>query len=422
MNLKTIRKGYMSELDDYRFIELLTANSLESGSMEQTLDMFAEFSGMPVAYIESAKNISHISRAPNNFSENIRLYPLDEVLRIYKHFPVTHAGNFIGSIILNTPPDVFFPQNRFLPHLANALKICGFIGNSETLTTQSDESFINILLTGNSEDIAACKNWLKQKKIDPDGKFCAVAIYMVYDRHDENDPEAEKKELHVLYERFKGIAKCFPVQFISCIWNCFIVFDFLITDDSLLSAIINNFEEITLHHQMDDMNRISLLIGVGDKISGYDRFSTSWAQSVNSIKYSMLGSNDKKILCLWSDVGIDQNIADMASQQGYLSRCVNILEPLLAYDRSHRGILFPTLVAFTINQWNLTASAKYMFLHYNSIKYRYNNIASIMNLDLDSSKTRFDLAIIVRTYLFSLPMEKFLLTINHINNADEVSS
>ena len=44
-----------------------------------------------------------------------------------------------------------------------------------------------------------------------------------------------------------------------------------------------------------------------------------------------------------------------------------------------------------------------------------------MNLDLDSSKTRFDLAIIVRTYLFSLPMDKFLLTINHINNPDEVS-
>ena len=408
----------MLESEEYNFIEELTGSSIESGDIGRILDMFVDFTGIPVAYIGASKSVLFISKAPNNFCEDMRLYPLEEIFRLYIHFPVMHSEILIGSIILDIPQGTFCSYNKVLPHLANAIKICDLTGGQDALPIQNDESFIDIILSGHAgkEDLTMCRNWLKHKKIDPDGEFCAAAVY-AYDNEvhaTDNFLNGRENEITMLYERFYGIARCFPVQFISSIWNGFIVFDFFVTEYSMIKAIIDNFEEITTHSCIKDTNGSQLAIGIGDTWSGYERFATSWSQGVNAIKHSILNF-EGKTMCYWSNIGIDRNIADMASRPESLCRCTEILEPLLMYDRSHRGILFPTLISFIVNEWNITASAKSMFLHYNSIKYRYNNIAAIMKIDLDSIKNRFDLTLAVKTYLYSLPINDFITTISHIN-------
>lgn len=397
----------MAQTNDIKFIESLTTMSIESGSVERILAAFADFSEVAVAYIEAAKSTFYISKAPDDFVENIRLYPFEERLRLYTHFPVNHAGTLMGSIVINTNPGIFFPQHEYLPHLANAIKICALLGNSDTSGRRNDETIIALLLSGQKEDTDVCRKWLQHNKIDPDGTCRAVTIYLM------NDDTATDRGLVSLHERLKGIAKCFPVQFISCIREKSIILDFLVTDGKLFKSMMDNFAKIAHHQQIGEKDMFRTIIGVGGEAIGYDKFLLSWKQSISAIKYAIANDNSSAI-SLWSDMGINCNIASTAEQPEYLERCILILRPLLDHDSSHRGNLFYTLVAFTVNQWNLTATAQKLFLHYNSIKYRYNKIATILGLNLDSLKVRFDLTVAVRTYLFSLPIEKFIAIYNNL--------
>lgn len=400
----------MESTNDYGFIEELTTGSLEHGSIELILKIFSEFCDVAVAYIESPENIIHISFGSDNFSSNIRLYPIEEVTRLYTHFPVMHYGDFFGSIVIDSPNGVFFPQNRFLPHLANALKICKFLGTNEIFNLESDDAIIDILMSGHKDGIDASKNRLMRKRIDPNGEFCAVAIYF---KAEETASEAYSG----LLERFRGVAKCFPIPFISCVWHDFFVFYFFVSENDIIKSIINNFKEIAIHHGKEKESPYSIYIGVGGIVRGFENFLWSWNQSVNSIKYALIKENNS-LLCLWEDMGINRNISDMAGDPEYLVRCVAMLSPLLEHDCSHKGDLLPTLVAFVIKQWNLTASAKFMYLHYNSIKYRYKKIAEIMKCDLDSPETRFNLVMAVRAHLFSLSMSDFMKIMRKTRGSD----
>ena len=50
--------------------------------------------------------------------------------------------------------------------------------------------------------------------------------------------------------------------------------------------------------------------------------------------------------------------------------------------------------------------------HYNSIKYRYNNISEILGMDLDDPQNRFDLSLLVKIYLYSLDVKELDLLIS----------
>ena len=65
-----------------------------------------------------------------------------------------------------------------------------------------------------------------------------------------------------------------------------------------------------------------------------------------------------------------------------------------------------TLHTFVRHSWNLTAVSKELWLHYNSMKYRYNKIAALLGKNLDDPEVRFKLTVIFYIYAYSLsPLE-----------------
>lgn len=395
----------MSDNADFKFIETLTEISLEYGSVEKTLNAFADFTKTAVAYVETSQKGFHISAAPTDFSENIRLYPFEEILRIYMHFPVKNEDMLMGSIVINSSPDIFFPYNRFLSHLANAVKICALLGDVKITPFNSDRSILNVAISGRSEDFALCRRYLKQKRINPDGCFYVLAIYTTL-------LSTNFKDINTTFERLKGVAGCFPMQFICCITDNFIIFDFSVNENNQIASILHNFKEIIEEVSSDDCKCAKIFMGLGNLVKGFERTATSWKQAICAIKLSMLRN---EATCLrWQDMGALNVLACSSFQQEYAISCTNILKPLIEHDNSHHGNLLATLVIYVKNHWNLSTSAREMYMHYNSIKYRYNNISSILKMDLDQSNIRFNLSIAVFVYIFSLPIEEFCRLLHYI--------
>lgn len=393
---------------DHEFIEILEKTSLEHGNIEKILNIFTDFTSITAAYIENYEKKHYISGGADYFSSNIRLYPMEELMRLYIHFPVIHCNSPLGMLILNSSPNSSFASNYLLPHLANAIIICSLFNKKDNTSITCDQAILDILLHGTKDEINACKNYMKQRRFTLDGTFCAVVVYVKQKYVLTNDSIMAE-----LSQEMRGLAQCFAIPFIMVNKKNLITFDFMVSDEDILKAIIDNFHEVAIRYN-HKYGTNSMYIGVGSHITGFENYYISWNEAIDSIKY-FLFNNIRIILCYWHDIGINRNLAYAAHDNTCYKHVEAMLKPLMEYDRSHSVGLFITLVAFVLNHWNLTATAKLMFLHYNSVKYRYKSICSILKLDMNSQEVRFCLSIAIRTYVFAQSINECESIITNIN-------
>ena len=62
---------------------------------------------------------------------------------------------------------------------------------------------------------------------------------------------------------------------------------------------------------------------------------------------------------------------------------------IINYDKEKDTTSFETLNRLIENNWSLKQTSKKQFLHYNTIKYRFEKISEIINKDLNDNNTRF---------------------------------
>lgn len=393
-------------------IQHMTALSIETGDMEQLLELLSNFTHVAAAFIDSEKKLTVTGNSPEVFKENVRLYPFEEIQRIYYSYTITSASDHIGSLILDIPFGSDLPSKDLLPHFANSAKICRMNEINDTFFSESDDSMLFSLLKGTIEDMGYAKTWLKKKRINTEGKFRAVSIWLKGNQDQGISEEEIFAERKLLCQRYYGISRCSSLPFLYLMDHEMIFFLFSVNENSSLKPIIINFSEISSHH-LSEHHKCKLipLIGCGDEGAGYEEIASSWKNSISAIRHTIICSK-QHLSSEWTDMGAEKICASLANNAEHLVQCKKILYPLLTYDNSHHGSLFRTMVVFVLNHWNLTLSAKKMFLHYNSIKYRYNNISEILGMDLDDPQNRFDLSLLVKIYLYSLDVKELDLLIS----------
>ena len=74
---------------------------------------------------------------------------------------------------------------------------------------------------------------------------------------------------------------------------------------------------------------------------------------------------------------------------------------IMEYDKNHNSELLNTLTVILENDWNLKVTTDVMFIHYNTMKYRYKKISTIINDDLNHSEVRLNLSLPLKIYQMS---------------------
>lgn len=317
----------MLENKGYEFIDQIMKISIEDGEVKSVLDLFASFTNTTVAYIDKTEIVKKFSsNSSDQFCNNIRMYPTEEIMRIYMHFHVMHCEELVGIIVIDLAPNAIFPFNSFLPSLANALTICRIYGKCDKISYASEDALIDILLTGHQEDINLYKSQFIQRRMDINGVFCAVVVYI------DMDPTIPATELiGQLFERFCGIVKCFPLRFISCMRGQLFIFNFMVSNDEIVETVVSNFREIAKSDGIDKQKLFTnILIGVGESVTGVDKFIQSYKQALYAIKYSIM-IKQKYFLCKWESMAVHCNIAGMSDCKEYLARSVKVLNPLIVH-------------------------------------------------------------------------------------------
>jgi sugar diacid utilization regulator len=102
------------------------------------------------------------------------------------------------------------------------------------------------------------------------------------------------------------------------------------------------------------------------------------------------------------DMGVYRLFAHPAMQEEIDKFVEEWLGPLLDYDRLHHANLIQTLGVFLESGGNYRETAKIMFLHHNTVRYRIQTISKLLNCNIQETKTRLHLQIA----LLLLPLQK----------------
>lgn len=98
----------------------------------------------------------------------------------------------------------------------------------------------------------------------------------------------------------------------------------------------------------------------------------------------------------YKTIGVYKLLAALYNTDEAGEFCDLTIGRLRQYDEKYGTEFLPTLVCIHDCDWNLRKTAEKLYIHYNTIKYRYKKIADILNSNLDDSEQRFAMSLAIK--------------------------
>lgn len=103
----------------------------------------------------------------------------------------------------------------------------------------------------------------------------------------------------------------------------------------------------------------------------------------------------KKSYIYTKDTKFDQFILENKSNENLQNFVQENLMPLAKYDLNNSSELCKTLEIYLTSDYNITKSANKLFIHRNTLSYRLNKIEKILNINLNSFESKYNLMIAI---------------------------
>lgn len=155
-----------------------------------------------------------------------------------------------------------------------------------------------------------------------------------------------------------------------------------------------------IQQKLKQVSPFTITIGVGNYYDNIADVHKSYAESRISIN---LGYTLRWFDCIlfYRDMGLYRMLTPIAANPETQDFCERFLKPLEDYDRENGRELMDTLQEIVQCGWNLKKASENLFLHYNSMKYRYSKICTVMNLDFDDHANRLMTEIAIVVYMMN---------------------
>lgn len=144
----------------------------------------------------------------------------------------------------------------------------------------------------------------------------------------------------------------------------------------------------------------TMTAGVGEYHSSTLNIKQSYQEAKSAIKIgNKLYSIDQTML--YKELGIYRLLGPLSNTEETREFCNSSLGKLKKHDEKYGTDLLGTLICIKESDWNLKSAAAKMFIHYNTIKYRYKKIEEILNMNLEDSEERFIISISLKLMLMA---------------------
>lgn len=167
-------------------------------------------------------------------------------------------------------------------------------------------------------------------------------------------------------------------------------------------AVYDQLEKVFHAVRQKLVNRVSFTItmGVGEYVENIRDIHLSYAQARTAIN---LGYQLEVFDCalFYSRLGVYRLLATTAHTQESESFFARYIKPLMDYDAKNHTNLLDTLGMVVKYGWNLKDASKALFIHYNTVKYRFSKICELLELDLRDHESQLAVEIALKMYMIN---------------------
>src|SRR5699024_2185518 len=178
-----------------------------------------------------------------------------------------------------------------------------------------------------------------------------------------------------------------------------------------MEDIYKKIEKISKEKRKEVMknSNFTVTVGIGSyKESLIDIYiSFIEAQKAVRIGRTVYGKDNTHI---YSHLGVYKMLYDISLEDETNRFCSQYLEKLIDYDRENNGEYLETLGCLVENDWNLKKTSEDLFIHYNTMKYRFGKICELINLDLDNREEKFKIELCLKLMNMSRQYSLYMKT------------
>ncbi len=386
------KKLMMSEKIHKSFTQLV----IEGRGTDHIVDTLYGILNRNVAFKDLVFNRIYIVSKSSKFKKDIESLSLNSLLDKYFSYPVQIGSSIYGYIIVDEKKDTNSLEDLdeiTIEHASTVLKlnIQKEISNRQIEQKYRDE-FIQDLLLNNIKTIeeannrAALYGWKMDKGL--------VCLIVDIDDYKERFLSLEKTK--GLEEERDALFRCITSNMKKRFYKCFYTtysdsIVYLIEPDvSPMKDFFIKLKRISeeIRKEIRENSQFTATIGIGSyKESVIDIYiSFIEAQKAVRIGRTIYGGDTTHV---YDDLGVYRMLFDISQGEEANCFCNQYLDKLIEYDSKNNCEYMKTLRCIVKNGWNLKKTADDLFIHYNTIKYRFSKISEIINLDLNNGENKF---------------------------------
>ncbi len=390
-----------------KFLEL-AVNDRPVGEILQVLSLIV---GIPAAFVDVYFHETHFSDPESPLAQELStICPsqvTDEILEQYDHYTVTNQSSTFGYMLFpknslekssNSSAHVAVEQAAITLILRMQVRLSNkYVEERYRATFVEDLLFNNIKGEQEIHNRAHLYGWDLH-----DGGIVAVVDVNNLKKHFTQKLDSSKNQMleNMVGDIFDLSIREVKHMFTSAIYmRQSDLIAFLITvPPAERRGLCDKLQQVfqRIQGQLSSMTTFTISLGVGCYYENIRDIYRSYSEARTAINLSYALRSFDCIL-FYEKLGLYRILTPVMNTPETLEYCEKYLEPLEQYDQANGQDLVNTLHEIIMTGWNLKKAANNLYLHYNSMKYRYSRICSIMNLDLNdpNNRTFISIALIV---------------------------
>ena len=387
--------------------------AINNNSVPEILKTLSSITRMPCAFIDTHFRNIFFSDESSSLMQKLQDADIEnitsEFLEQYDYYTVANKNEQFGFLLfekgcLQTQENGNMQTALEYASIVLILHIQVQIANQQ-MAEKYKASFLEDLLTNNVKTDVEIHNRARLYGWDfTNGGLAAVVdinnIKKYFtDRLDSNTNRMLEEATEIIFRHsIQEMHQTFP-QSKYFRQSDLIVFIISMPEDSretLQEQLEQTFRRLQSHLKM--VSPFTITLGIGQYYENIRDISKSYSEARVAINLGYSLQWFDRIL-FYNRLGLYRLLAPVMNSPESEELCIQYIQPLEDYDRKYHGELLPTLQEILQNGWNLKESAAGLYIHYNSIKYRYSKICKVLNLDLADHNNRSLVEIAMKLYL-----------------------